>query len=1097
MINLPKYVNKSILCVGKNTVWRCYGMEEITLDNTDESCIKSRNPFIVEQNGRKILLTSKNDEVIPSDCLYAVLVNRKPTATLFRNDNLEYHEWIKHPLIDDTLSPEEIVESWRGKFTFIQEDKDARLVGLRQPQAEAIHAWLSSVNSRKDRATIVMPTGTGKTETMLGIIVAGQCRKLLVTVPSDALRDQISEKFITLGKLHEFGVVTEDCNRPYVAVVDNGIEDIRGWQEILSHSNVIVTTMALLAKTTPEVRNLLYSNVTNVFVDEAHHSEAPSWSEFLDGFKRMAITQFTATPFRNDGRKLKGEFVYTFSLRAAQQQNYYQKINFCPIYEIDKESKSDAAIARKAVEILRRDRNDLHLNHILMARCKDTARAEQVFECYKEYIEFNPVVIHSRSQSKGKILEEIKRGEHQIIVCVNMLGEGFDLPQLKVAAIHDEKQSLPITLQFIGRFTRTADNSIGEASFVTNMAYPPMADEIRDLYLKDADWNIIIPGLNDKTTQEQKLFADLLDDFPGLIESEIPFQSINPALSTVIYRLDNFEWEPSKWEQVFTEKDYDYRYANVNASNDMMIIILGRVEGVDWTSFEGVQNRVWNVILLYKYDARNYKHLYINSSLRSQSFNSLVKALFGSEQVMLDGDIMFRSFHGMYRILVQNFGGRKPISGDISFKSYVGRDVENGLSEASQGKLTQNNIFASGIYKGDRTTLGCSRSGKVWSYRRGNLLSFRDWSHRIGALVENPTIDPNELFKHTLRVHPIDRLPARVVPVAIDWDDDVYKNVESEQFLSFVGRNGEVYLFDASLDIKLQDWDLDNLPTHSIFFTLSYEGLCAEYSIKYFSITDGDKTTFGYNVVQISGPIVGFRRRQMNFENITEYFNTEKRSPVFFFANGAMLFANNLVELRNEAITPLSPAELISYDWNGVDLSVESMDFPRKQNSIQYYIWQTIKDDYEFVFDDDGSGEVADLVAVNQDVDVIYVDLYHLKFAHDGQLSARIDNFYEVCGQAQKSLKWKDAEMNLFHRLIKRTQTTEKGVNRILKGDMEMLQQLSLDAAVTKRVKVNLHIVQPGLSKGNTPVDILQLLGVVKNYAFEVCNAELKVHCSK
>ena len=102
--------------------------------------------------------------------------------------------------------------------------------------------------------------------------------------------------------------------------------------------------------------------------------------------------------------------------------------------------------------------------------------------------------------------------------------------QLKVAAIHDEKQSLPITLQFIGRFTRTADDSIGEASFVTNMAYPPMADEIRDLYLKDADWNIIIPGLNDRTTQEQQAFDELLSDFPDLNEADIPFQSINPAL---------------------------------------------------------------------------------------------------------------------------------------------------------------------------------------------------------------------------------------------------------------------------------------------------------------------------------------------------------------------------------------------------------------------------------------------------------------------------------------------------------------------------------------------------------------------------------------
>lgn len=1095
MITLPKHIVKSIHNVGNNIVRRCYGMDEIALDNEDVRSIVSREPFIVEQDGRRILFTSNVVAPIPADCPYALLVNRKPTTALFRNAEFKSYEWLKHPFISDALTPGEVAKTWRGKFSFIEEDKDNHLGGLRLPQSEAIHAWLSSRHNRKDRATIVMPTGTGKTETMLGIMVAGLCPKILVTVPSDALRDQISEKFITLGKLHEFGIVSTDCNNPYVTAIDSGIADVAGWQAVLEHSNVIVTTMALLVKTTPEIRRLLYNGITNVFVDEAHHSEAPSWSEFLDGFKRTIITQFTATPFRNDGLKLKGEFVYTFTLRAAQQQGYYQKINFCPIYEIVKED-ADQRIADKAVQILREDRDVKHKNHILMARCKDKKRAEQVFACYEQHADLHPVLIHSTTTAKSQLLEEIKRGEHQIVVCVNMLGEGFDLPQLKIAAIHDERQSLPITLQFIGRFTRTSPN-IGEASFVTNMAYPPMADEIRDLYLKDADWNIIIPGLNDKATKEQRNFTDLLKEFPDLNEAEIPFQSISPALSAVIYRLDTMDWIPENWEQVFTERDFDYRYGSVNNAGDLMIIILGGIESVEWTSFEGIQNRLWNVILLHKYDAGQYKHLYINSSIHGASFDKLVEALFGSKQMKIDGDVMFKSFHGLNRILVQNFGGRKAIAGDISFKSYVGRDVENGLSEASQGKLTQNNIFASGIYQGDRTTHGCSRSGKVWSYRRGNLLNFKDWSHRIGELIEDPLIDPNELFKHTLRVHPISTLPRTAVPVGIDWDDEIYKNVECDQTLRFEGCDDDVFLFDAELEIKQQDWDVNNLPVDYILFSLSYKEYCTEFRIRYSSEDHGETTTYKYEVERVSGPQVAFYRRHIPIGPLTDYFNSEKRSPVFFFANGAMLFANNLVEIKEEAITPFSVDDLKVFDWEGIDLATESMDYPHKQNSIQYYMWQKIKDNYELVFDDDGSGEVADIVAVNQDVDNIYVNLYHLKFAHDGHPSLRIDNFYEVCGQAQKSLKWKNAEMNLFHRLIHRATKTVKAEHRILKGSMELLQQLSQDATITKRVKVDLHIVQPGLSQGNAPADILQLLGVVKNYAFEVCNARVMVYCSR
>ncbi|MBR5069420.1 MAG: DEAD/DEAH box helicase family protein [Bacteroidales bacterium] len=1093
MIHLPKHITKCVISVGNNVVRRCYGVEEIVFNNEDTGIIVNRDPFVVEQEGRRILFTSKANDDNISGYPYVVLVNRKPTAPLFRNADFKSYEWLKHPFINDELTSDEIAQTWRGKFTFIEEDKANNLPGLRTPQAGAIHAWLSMQHSRKDRATIVMPTGTGKTETMLGIMVAAQCKKILVTVPHDALREQISNKFITLGKLYEFGIVTEDCKSPFVAVINSGMVNIDDWHTIIDNSNVIVSTMALLVNASPEVKQLLSERVTNVFVDEAHHIEASTWSAFFDSFEITKITQFTATPFRNDGRKLKGEFVYIFSLREAQQQGYYQRINFQPVYQIDKE-KADRTIARKAVEILRHDINDLHKDHILMARCKDTVRAEQVYACYEEYADLNPVVIHSRTTGKSAILERIKRGEHKIIVCVNMLGEGFDLPQLKVAAIHDEKQSLPITLQFIGRFTRTADDSIGEASFVTNMAYPPMADDIRDLYLKDADWNIIIPGLNDKSTNEQREFAALLNDFSDLQESEIPFQSINPALSTVIYRLDWMNWTPANWENVFTEQDFDYRYMSVNEADDMMIIILGSIERVDWTSFEGIQNRTWNVILLHKFDAGNYKHLYINSSLGGTSFNTLVEELFGAPQIKIDGDVVFRSFHGMNRILVQTFGGRKSIAGDISYKSYVGRDVENGLSEANQGRLFRNNIFASGIVEGERTTHGCSKSGKVWSYRRGNLLSFRDWSHRIGRLIEDPTIDPRELFKHTLSVQNVGSCP-RVVPVGVDWDDEIYKNIGTEQILTIDEQ--DVYLFDATLKITRRDWDYNNPPS-DILFQISYKDSISEYRINYSAVEVDGTTIYSYHVVQDSGSTIAFRRRQIVYGDIVEYFNKDKQSPVFFFANGSMLYANKLVELREEAITPMNPDELVAYDWNGIDLNVESMDWPHKQNSIQYYMWQKIQNDYELIFDDDGSGEVADLVGVNQDVDSIYVNLYHLKFAIDGHPTSRIANFYEVCGQAQKSLKWKNAEMNLFHRLIKRVTDTAKAEKRILKGNMELLQQLSQDAAFTKRVKVNLHIVQPGLSKVSAPAsaDILQLLGVVKNYAFEVCNAELTVYCN-
>jgi len=59
------------------------------------------------------------------------------------------------------------------------------------------------------------------------------------------------------------------------------------------------------------------------------------------------------------------------------------------------------------------------------------------------------------------------------------LGEGFDLPALKVAAIHDPHKSLAVTLQFVGRFARSGQG-LGDASVFV----PRVAGDIDDRLLR-------------------------------------------------------------------------------------------------------------------------------------------------------------------------------------------------------------------------------------------------------------------------------------------------------------------------------------------------------------------------------------------------------------------------------------------------------------------------------------------------------------------------------------------------------------------------------------------------------------------------------------
>jgi superfamily II DNA or RNA helicase len=83
-----------------------------------------------------------------------------------------------------------------------------------------------------------------------------------------------------------------------------------------------------------------------------------------------------------------------------------------------------------------------------MARCDTIERATSVHGIYESLApEYEPLLVHSESAEAARNLDKLRSGESKIVVCVDMLGEGFDLPQLKIAAVHDTHKSLSVLLQ--------------------------------------------------------------------------------------------------------------------------------------------------------------------------------------------------------------------------------------------------------------------------------------------------------------------------------------------------------------------------------------------------------------------------------------------------------------------------------------------------------------------------------------------------------------------------------------------------------------------------------------------------------------------------
>ncbi|MET3586130.1 hypothetical protein ABID21_002247 [Pseudorhizobium tarimense] len=255
-----------------------------------------------------------------------------------------------------------ILETWRGKFTFREGHRETETTpavpGLRKPQVGALHAALAHITSSVEPATIVMPTGTGKTETMLAIYAHERFERLMVVVPTDALRDQVAGKFETMGILQQQECLPADAEYPVVLRLKHIPKSPEDVEEMFARANVIVTTMSIAGKAKAEVQERMAQMCGALFIDEAHHVKAKTWRAFRAWFSEAAtdklIFQFTATPFREDGGKVDGKFIYYYPLAKAQNEDYFGQIAFRAVSDLEG-NEADDEIMRLVGETLDRD----------------------------------------------------------------------------------------------------------------------------------------------------------------------------------------------------------------------------------------------------------------------------------------------------------------------------------------------------------------------------------------------------------------------------------------------------------------------------------------------------------------------------------------------------------------------------------------------------------------------------------------------------------------------------------------------------------------------------------------------------------------------
>lgn len=980
------------------------------------------------------------------------------------------------------IATEAVSRSWKDQFKFVEEEvlpNGDTKPGLRPPQIGGLHAAIGHWKMSNGIATIVMPTGTGKTETMVALTVHERPARVLVVVPSDPLRTQITEKFVSLGLLRELGVCGDTAQYPVVGTLRQGFAASHRLRDFIEGCNVVVSTMSLLSRLSEDDQRLCAGAFSHLFIDEAHHIKARTWERFRDIFQGKRILQFTATPFRNDGAHVDGRVLFNYPLLRAQAEGYFKQINLLPVIEFDPDL-SDQAIADAAVGQLGKDIG-AGFDHVIMARTSTISKAVTLYKVYQECAaQFNPVLIHSEiaEVERQTRLQQLRRRHSRIVVCVDMFGEGFDFPELKIAALHQVHKSLAITLQFTGRFTRTK-STLGDATIVVNTYDPRVDAALQELYAEDANWNQILRRLSEGATGKQVEKQEFIESF-SLDSENIPVQNLMPKMSSVVYKTNCQNWEPRSLQYVIP-KDKLVGSPSINSVKNVAYFVLREEGEVEWGKVKGFVNRSYDLYILF-WDSHR-RLLFINTSNNDASHEGIAKAVAGDNVELIKGSTVFRVFGGLHRLLLQTLGLSHTISRVIRFTMHVGADVPAGLADAQTQNKIKTNIFGSGFSEGERVTIGCSRKGRIWSRQTApDLLAWIEWCRLVGLKLQNRSFSEEDILKNSIIPTDIENRPD-LMPLAIEWPDSFYLRNEDATHVYFGDKQHDF----EEIGFELEEPDL----LKPIRFRVFSVDQTATYEV-HFSKNGASYTPVSNGIVSIG---VGRRKK-----SLPEWFGLEP--PIIRFENDSFTKDNQLCKPFQARLAPFDAGKIEAWTWDNVDLKRESQTSAKLKDSIQYRLIQRLKDPsrpekYDVIFDDDDTNEAADVVALRVVNDELQVHLFHCKYSGQNTAGARVKDLYEVCGQAQRSVQWRAHLEHLFSHLIKRDVDYVKRLNvsRFEVGNRKTVFKIRKQAPYLK-TKCAVYIVQPGISKQEISGKQLELLGATELFLLDQYQMRLHVIAS-
>lgn len=944
-------------------------------------------------------------------------------------------------------------DTYADALRFPERDNDAS--GLRRAQRGAIFAIGSHFSLSKSNALVSMPTGTGKTAVLMMAPYLLRASRTLIITPSRMVRDQIAEEYGSLALLKRLMVLPEDVASPAVQAIESKILRDEQWGQ-LSAADVVVTTPMGSSPALEEIPHPPNDLFDLLLIDEAHHSPANTWRALMQAFPSARQILFTATPFRRDRQQLPGDFVYEFPLREALRDKVFGSIMFVGC-EAQDGVPNDVVIAKKAEQTYLNDRGQ-GLDHRVMVRTDSRTRAHDLHALYQRETSLRLATIHGQHSLTHvrRTVQRLRAGELDGVICVDMFGEGVDMPQLKIAAIHSPHRSLAVTLQFIGRFARTGIANLGAAKFI---AVPEEIDtETKTLYQQGAIWEQLVTNLADSRVAGERELRQKIRTFSAThdiaSENELTLSVIKPWYHSKVFHVP-----PS----VDLHADVDFgsgvEIVQRFVSDDLRCaaFVCQSVNKPRWMEALSLQDVTFHLFIIYH--DQTHGLLFINASVKTEDMYSqiaeqVVKGVFtGVSTATINRALRALQNPAFFSVGLKNrlFGNQVE-----SYRIISGGRADGAVSNTDAQLFDRGHLFGSGDSDEGKVTLGISTLSKVWSNRSGFVPEYVAWCHAVAEhLANSAPVVTGSRIDLLATGEEVASIPTAVIGAS--WHETAYR------LRPLVTAADPV---PTTVDLLSLEMSIERFANSEVGILL--HGLGEPIPIK-FRISGSPYFSLG---TQREISIVT-RTQTGSFEEFLNSFGLHLYLADFSRLHKNQLFRSNLT------LKSLPESALHRHDWASLNVDI-CCEVGTSANGVSIHAGiETIlvSSNAAVVVYDHRSGEIADYVSIRDEGGTIFCEVFHCKGSDGQRPGSRVSDAYEVAGQVVKSVVLARSPTTLKTELTRRLASGSS----LRKGSLGELERL-LDEAERGRFEFRVRLVQPGISAGALTDPVSRVLAAAYDY---------------